>query len=143
MKHKFGWTFGLFFLFVYIPNFIYTFDCYYCANCLNTQRGVRITARPEDWCYKIVWQSGRGNQQIVSRGASSDCRQDNYNDQSMAIPGVFSGVARYCCRKHLCNSTPPRVHYSFLFIVFFLLLFNFFECLFFGSEQYWIRIDYF
>ena len=26
-------------------------DCYYCANCLNNQRGVRILARPEDWCY--------------------------------------------------------------------------------------------
>ncbi|CAF4341594.1 unnamed protein product, partial [Rotaria sordida] len=63
MKHKLGWIFGLFFLFVYIPNFIYTFDCYYCENCLNKQRGVRIVARPEDWCYKIVWPSGRGNQQ--------------------------------------------------------------------------------
>ncbi|CAF3031780.1 unnamed protein product [Rotaria sp. Silwood2] len=87
MKHKFGWTLGFLFLLVHIPNFTYTFDCYYCENCLNTQRGVRITARPEDWCYKIVWRSGRGNQQMVSRGASSDCRQDSYNDPSMAIPG--------------------------------------------------------
>ncbi|CAF1310268.1 unnamed protein product [Rotaria sordida] len=110
MKHKLGWIFGLFFLFVYIPNFIYTFDCYYCENCLNNQRGVRIVARPEDWCYKIVWPSGRGNQQIVSRGASSDCRQDSYNDQDMAIPGVFSGVGRYCCRKHLYIFPVELIH---------------------------------
>ncbi|CAF2854059.1 unnamed protein product [Rotaria sp. Silwood2] len=97
-------------LFVLIPNFTYAFDCYFCENCLNTQRGVRIAARPEDWCYKIVWRSGRGNQQMVSRGASSDCRQDSYNDPSMAIPGVFSGIARYCCRRHLCNSAPTHVH---------------------------------
>ncbi|CAF4908961.1 unnamed protein product, partial [Rotaria sp. Silwood2] len=38
-------------LFVLIPNFTYAFDCYFCENCLNTQRGVRIAARPEDWCY--------------------------------------------------------------------------------------------
>ncbi len=27
------------------------FDCYYCANCLNTERGVRLPASSEDWCY--------------------------------------------------------------------------------------------
>ncbi|CAF1504952.1 unnamed protein product [Rotaria sp. Silwood1] len=110
MKYKLGWTLALLFLLAHIQNFTYAFDCYFCANCLNTQRGIRISARPEDWCYKIVWPSGRGNQQMVSRGASSDCRQNSYNDPSMAIPGVFSSTARYCCRSHLCNSAPTHVH---------------------------------
>ncbi|UJR38327.1 hypothetical protein I4U23_030997 [Adineta vaga] len=64
---------------------------------------------------KIVWRSGPGNQQMVSRGSSPDCRQDTYNDQSMTMPGIYSGTARYCCRSHLCNSVPTlhEIFHSF------------------------------
>jgi len=38
-------------LLVTISSFTHAFDCYYCAYCLNTQRGVRLQARSEDRCY--------------------------------------------------------------------------------------------
>ncbi|CAF0936084.1 unnamed protein product [Adineta steineri] len=126
--YKPKWTFTFLFLAVIISctGITDAFDCYYCSNCLNTQRGVRLAARSEDWCYKVVWRSGPGNQQIVSRGASADCRQDSYNDQTMTIPGIFSGTARYCCRNHLCNSVPTSIRHSFLLLALLLGLVFFF-----------------
>ncbi|CAF0718924.1 unnamed protein product [Adineta ricciae] len=114
----------LFFIYCFaiLPRFIDASDCYFCPNCLNSQRGVRLPARADDWCYKIVWRSGPGNHQMVSRGASADCRQDAYNDQSMTMPSIFSGTARYCCRGHLCNSVPKRMGYSRILLLFLVFV---------------------